>query len=409
MTTAVLPSVSVDRAAGRPEVVWLDNGILRLGVVPAAGGRLLSVALHGHETLWRNADLLDDDLHPRDGHRIEPHDGPMSAWSNYGGDKTWPAPQGWSGPGEWAGPPDPVLDSGPYAWSTDIGVDGAAVLTMTSADDARSGLRLQREIVLRPGESAYELTLRGTNVSDGPVSWSLWNVTQRAADAPGSGGVWVGVAPDDARTVELAIGTGAPSAEVAAPGIVYLAHQDVVGKLGFPTATGWLAHAAGGSTTTQVVPVDEGGEYPDGGSRVEVWMEHPLEQPIAHLGDLLPPARIVEVEVLSPRRTIEPGGQLEISVRCASADGERPVRSVAFAGHWSAPSAQGDGRFAVAFHAYVNGTLYVGDDDQRIGEIAAGQVTEVLVTAALLGRRAVVIRHEDGRRVDAGRLPEGGR
>ena len=33
-------------------------------------------------------------------------------WKNYGGAKTWPAPQGWDGEGQWPGPPDPVLDSG---------------------------------------------------------------------------------------------------------------------------------------------------------------------------------------------------------------------------------------------------------------------------------------------------------
>ena len=35
-------------------------------------------------------------------------------WKNYGGAKTWPAPQGWDGAGQWPGPPDPVLDSGRY-------------------------------------------------------------------------------------------------------------------------------------------------------------------------------------------------------------------------------------------------------------------------------------------------------
>ena len=40
-------------------------------------------------------------------------DGSIAAWKNYGGGKTWPAPQGWDRPDQWHGPPDPVLDTGP--------------------------------------------------------------------------------------------------------------------------------------------------------------------------------------------------------------------------------------------------------------------------------------------------------
>ncbi|MCQ0020724.1 hypothetical protein [Actinomadura madurae] len=92
-------------ASGPYEVVWLDNGTLRLGIVPALGGRLLSLVHDGEELLWRNPALLDGRLHPVGGHRPERTSGPMANWCNYGGDKTWPAPQGWSSPGSGPGRP----------------------------------------------------------------------------------------------------------------------------------------------------------------------------------------------------------------------------------------------------------------------------------------------------------------
>lgn len=362
----------------RPAVIWLDNGVLRLGFVPQAGGRLLSVQLHGQETLWRDADVLDDALHPVGAAVIGPHDGPMSAWVNLGGDKTWPAPQGWSGPTEWAGPPDPVLDSGPYDWALDSTAEGAVVLTLTSGDDPRTGLRLTRRIALAPGAAAYDVRLTATNTADREVTWALWNVTQRAAGEPGSGGVRVGVDPRDPRTVELAVGTAAPTSQVSDPGVVTLPHQDVVGKLGFPTATGWLAHAARGTTTTQVVEVDAAGEYPDGGSRVEVWMEYPLDTPLAHLGDLRPSHRIVEVEVLGPLTTLAPGAGTTLDFRCATTTGEDAVDAVAPAGHWSGagrtPSEQ------VHFHPYVDGVLHpAADPDLVLARVRAGHRVAVAI------------------------------
>ncbi|CAM5389907.1 hypothetical protein STENM223S_01906 [Streptomyces tendae] len=106
------------RARAGHEIVEVDNGLVRLVVAPALGGRILSAVRDGQEFLHRNPELLDDALHARHPELVGPHDGPMSAWHNWGGDKTWPAPQGWSGPEEWAGPPDPVLDWGrtPARW-----------------------------------------------------------------------------------------------------------------------------------------------------------------------------------------------------------------------------------------------------------------------------------------------------
>ena len=317
MTDTSNVSVRIDASTERPDVVWLENDDVRLGLVPDLGGRLLSATVDGHETLWRDGELLDEHLHPR-GHRPEPVAGQLADWVNYGGDKTWPAPQGWEGPGEWAGPPDPVLDSGPYAYRITERHDSVSV-AMTSRDDPRTGLRLSRTFTVRAGRPGWVLDVVGTNTSDRSVEWALWNVVQRAAGEPAEGGVFIGIergrGPGD---VPVVAGTGVPQFEVVAADRVRVPHQEVVGKVGFRSASGWIAHSAGGTTTAISFDVEDA-TYPDGGCRVEVWLEHPVAEPLLHLGGLRPRATVVEVEVLAPLRVLAPGESMSLRLRCVAA------------------------------------------------------------------------------------------
>ncbi|MGW0788094.1 DUF4380 domain-containing protein [Streptomyces sp. NPDC002911] len=338
--TAGGPVRAVRRTRTGHEVVEVDNGLIRLLIAPTLGGRILSAVRDGKEFLHRNPALLDQELNARDPRTVGPHDGPMSAWHNWGGDKTWPAPQGWSGPAEWAGPPDPVLDSGPYACAVDLADDGSrAVITLTSADDPRTGLRLTRRIALEAGRSDFGLWLAALNTGAQSVRWALWNVTQlpgHPSRQPGDG-VWLGSAGSGApESVDLVAGTGRPHVERVG-GVLHLPAQDVVGKVGFPDAAGWIAHVGPSGTWTCSFPVDPSAPYTDGGSRAEVWMEHPLEKPLEHLGGLRPSHRVVECEVLGPYRELAPGDSTELD--CTVSLGPRlgAVASVGRDAWWSEP------------------------------------------------------------------------
>lgn len=388
MTVPLPTEVTVEIDEGgdaRPAVVWIDNAVLRLGFVPALGGRLLSVRLRGQELLWRNTTLLDDALHPVGSHLPEPVSGAMSLWNNYGGDKTWPAPQGWSSATEWAGPPDPVLDSGFYDWSVDRTADSATV-TMTSGHDPRTGLTLTRAITLPCGQSAYDVYLSAQNTSDDTVRWALWNVTQRAGGEPGSGGVDIGVEPGDHRSVELAVGTGAPHVETLSADRLHVAHQDVVGKVGVPGASGWLAHNAFGTTATQTFTVDPTADYPDDGSRVEVWMEYPITEPIDHLGGLHPSARIVEIELLGPSTALAPGDRTDYRYRSGVSEGSGDVRGVTPVGHW-----EGDDRFC----SYLSGDLVVAGE--TVAAVEAGCACTVPDADVVTLRDNTGIEHDAAR------------
>ncbi len=330
------PRIDVDDSEGRL-ALWLSTADVRVGVVPALGGRVLSLVTPAGEHLFRNADLVDQALRPV-GKVAEGGDdaaGTLGSWANWGGDKTWPAPQGWSGPGEWPGPPDPVLDGGPYTarWAT--GTNQASI-EMRSADDARSGLRIDRKVEVTAGKSGYRLTSTFTNVSDRVVRWAIWHVVQ----LPGAGppltggteaghGVWVGTGPVPGAAVrDLIAGTGRVHTDQGRAGVAWVPPQDVVGKLGFAGATGWVAHAGAGRVTALRFAPEAGALYPDDGSRVEVWLEYPLEAPLAELGGLWPRHRVVECEVLGPLRTMTPGSSTQLVTDVLGCCGEGPVSDV---------------------------------------------------------------------------------
>jgi hypothetical protein len=368
-------------ASGAHELIALDNGVLRLTAAPALGGRVLSVRHRGREHLYRNPRLLGEDLQPVEGVVLGPVDGPMSAWDNVGGDKTWPAPQGWDGPGEWAGPPDPVLDSGPYTADVATGPDGSAVLTLTSGDDPRSGLRLTRRLTLAPDSSAYRLDLEAVNVSGTARRWALWNVTQLdggPGGQDGTRGVYVGVAGPGPHTVPLVAGDGRPRVVGHTPSAVRVPPQDVVGKVGFPTASGWLADVGAEGTLTQRFGVSEGAEYPDGGSRAEVWLECPVERPLEHLGGLCPVDRVTEVEALGPLTELGPGGATALGVEFGFGSGTGPVAEVTPDGFWSEPPRwgareAGGRRLAGVFTSWRPGTLAHAASGRTVARTRPGE------------------------------------
>ncbi|MGA5899287.1 DUF4380 domain-containing protein [Streptomyces venetus] len=388
--------------AGPYELVHLDAGALRLTAVPALGGRLLSLTLHGREFLYRNGRLLDDGLRPRPGVRPVPQDGPMSAWLNWGGDKTWPAPQGWDGPGQWAGPPDPVLDSGPYGLRLTVrGRTAQAV--MTSGVEARTGLRIERRVEVTAGRTAFTLENTLTNESDRPRRWAVWNVTQLAGTAPGSypaGGVYVGTAGSGRpETVGLIAGTGRPHVHRTGRGVLHVPHQDVVGKVGFPDASGWLAHVAPHGTLTQRFEVSPEARYPDADSRAEVWLEHPLDAPLEHLGGLRPLDRVVECEALGPLQELAPGQSTRLTMEVGVGATTGPVEVATAWGFWSRLPRLEYGRPTGVFVPFRDGFLTArpsrgGGEPVPCGTLVAGEACAFDIKTgrlAAVGAGAVVV------------------
>ncbi len=287
--------------------VRLSNGIIDAVCVPEIGGRLMQFSLGPHDYLFMNPELLGKRF------SFEEHagDGELVNWKNYGGAKTWPAPQGWDGEGQWPGPPDPVLDSGRYAYETNASEKSASVL-MTSPPDERSGLRIRRLISLESSSSRMQLDLSFENISERTIRWSIWDVAQMlcsGADGQLNDDCWLYIPtdPERERPYDIMFGDDNQQYQLdAESGLLSVQYQGIVGKIGVHSAAGWIAFAdrRSGFVLCMQFPYQPDAEYPDNGATVECWTESPgAPSPIP----IRSPGYILEAEILSPLHTLLPG------------------------------------------------------------------------------------------------------
>jgi len=160
--------VSVTRLdyRGWPDSCLMTNGDVEVVVVPAIA-RIMSYAPAGEQcVLWFN-----DALPRRRIGRTRP-----AGYPNYGGHKLWVAPQR-----AWGWPPQMELDRG--ACEVEVGADGS--LRMTGTPSPSAGVRFDREIRLAPAGTDLEVNQVMVNVSDRPVRWAIWDVTQASTDGVG--------------------------------------------------------------------------------------------------------------------------------------------------------------------------------------------------------------------------------
>ena len=308
--------------------VRLSNGIIDAVCAPEIGGRLMQFSLGPHDYLFMNPELLG----ARFSYEEHAGDGELVNWKNYGGDKTWPAPQGWDGEGQWPGPPDPVLDSGRYTFEASQG-DEVASVAMTSPPDQRSGLRIGRAISLGQGSSRLQLNLSFENISDRVLRWSIWDVAQLACtsvDGRMNDDCWLYIPTDPARERPYGILFGDDNEQYqldAESGLLAVQYRGIVGKIGAHSPDGWIAFAdrQSGFVLCTQFPYNPDAEYPDQGATVECWTESPgAPSPIP----ISSPGYILEAEVLSPLFTLGPSQVANHGVTWSAAYCPAPIVDV---------------------------------------------------------------------------------
>ncbi len=149
---------------GWPGSYILSNGRVEAAVVPAVG-RVMQFRFAGESDgpFWENRAL--------DGKAPDPQ---AREWGNFGGDKTWPAPQAsWPKitPRSW--PPPPGFDSMPVAAE----VNGNGV-TLVSPVDPFFGIRTHRRIRLEPAKAVMTIVTTYEKVSGDPQQAAVWIITQ---------------------------------------------------------------------------------------------------------------------------------------------------------------------------------------------------------------------------------------
>lgn len=256
--------------------VQLSNGFTEIVFVPQIGRIMRFGARGGRNVLWEKPELAG---------KTRDLQNPGKDWVNFGGDKLWPAPQD-----RWGWPPDPEIDAGPYKVKI---LPGPKILA-TGTPSKKLGIQFIREISHeKPGLVIIKNTI--VNVSKRPVQWSIWEVAQ--IDSPND------VSIEASKKFEsgyYAFKDMAPppgsvkSVGASRQGLVLTRNPSRNFKIGSDVNPGW-AMASHPRSLLEISAVRKlSGEFPDNGCTIEVYSNPD-------------PDSYMEVELLSPVRTLAPG------------------------------------------------------------------------------------------------------
>jgi len=163
--------VSVEKIAyhGWNDCLILKNSKVEAIVVPAVG-RVMQFRFAGEEdgVFWENRALYGKSPEPK-----------SKDWGNFGGDKTWPAPQSdWAKVTDRAWPPPPAFDSMPVESSTGGLKPSAKGVWLKSPIDPFYGIRTERVISLGEDESFIRIRTFYHKVEGEPRKVGIWTITQ---------------------------------------------------------------------------------------------------------------------------------------------------------------------------------------------------------------------------------------
>ena len=278
-------------SAGAPIVVsridyhgWKDcyrlaSSTLEAIIVPAIG-RIMQLRRIGDNAgaFWENREL--------DGKLPQPDSG---TWTNFGGDKCWPAPQSdWPGVlgHEW--PPPAAFDASPFEASiTEAG------LTLKSPVDHAWGIQLVRHIEIDAARPVMRVRNEFRKVQGKPVRVAIWTIAQfndpdcvaikLPVESRFPGGYTHLSKPDPAEL------------EVTGRLLTFVRHPSEFVKIGSDArAVVWV----GPSSVVQMQSEVVAGEFPDSGCSVEVYTNPGVQ-------------KYVELETLGALVNLEAGQIIE--------------------------------------------------------------------------------------------------
>ena len=279
---ALAPRIATKRITYHqwPGSLILGNGQVEAIVVPAIG-RVMQFRFAGENDgpFWENTELFGKAPSPT-----------SSTWGNFGGDKTWPAPQGdWPKLTPRAWPPPAAFDS----MSVKVEVKGDAI-ELLSPVDSHYGIRTRRLIQLDLKRPVMRITTTYEKLEGQPVTVAVWTITQFKDPQ----GVFVplpknsifadGYTKQSKETPAALMRTGRLLSMIRSP--------NVSTKIGTDADTlVWIG-------TQHVVRIDSpraaNAAYPDQGSSAEVYTN-------------TDPLKYVELEMLGPLSQMKVGDHIE--------------------------------------------------------------------------------------------------
>lgn len=147
------------------EEIVLENGVIKLVIVPEQGGRILEFSTENLNVLFRNPEYVGTKAD------INAENKPEN-WINYGGYKGWPAPQS-----KWKWPPVFDIDLNAFEYEI-IKSEKTIKITLNSPVSEILGLKFVREVVMKDECNFITLTETMINCNDRPAQWGVWGITQ---------------------------------------------------------------------------------------------------------------------------------------------------------------------------------------------------------------------------------------
>lgn len=282
--TAMTPSdapiqIQVGPYQGWDRALSLRNALVEAVVVPSIG-RIQQFRFLGEPgAFWENDAL-----------RGQAPDPDSSEWGNFGGDKTWPAPQAdWPKITPRAWPPPIAFDSLPL----EVFVRGD-VLILRSPVDPHYGIRTERDIRLDHHRPVMTVTTTYEKVTGEPVRVGVWIITQM----PDPVAVFAPVPKPSlfADGYNRQSGDRLPAGLRIEDGLLSLTRdRQHATKIGLDTdRLLWVGREHMVLIESPRVP---GTEYPDQQSSAEIYTNPD-------------PLTYVELEMLGPLATLRPGDRL---------------------------------------------------------------------------------------------------
>jgi hypothetical protein len=393
----------------------LANGLVRVAAVPDIGGRLMAYDLGDTPYLFVDSDLTGKLFSAAENQG----NGTLAAWKNYGGDKTWPAPQGWDGPDQWPGPPDAILDSGRYRLAELVSTGPEARICMVSPTGSPTGVQITREARIAAGTTRLNLHLTFTNIADRPIRWSIWDVVQLRADRLGPDGrltyepgcvVTAPANPSSRFPAGYNVMFGAPDNPQwrvdRDQGLFIGKYKFEIGKVGLDSRGGWIAFAntATGYAFVERFVVEPEGDYPDAGADIECWTVGRGQVASLSYDETSGPF-LMEAEVLSPFRDIAPGAIASFDIEWGACRCAGPILDVTAAGcvsrHLTVTSSGGHAALAGTFGVFEVGRLELTWLNSSGAAVASEHLQPVTpLTLVQLDLRTALPAHAAGLRLD---------
>ena len=261
----------------------LSNGQVEAVVVPKVG-RIMQFRFKGGEaTFWENNQVYGKAPNVK-----------SEEWGYFGagGDKTWPAPQSaWEKITGTAWPPPATFDSVPFTAKVN-----RHEVTLISPIDPFYGIRVYRKITLEPRKPVMKVTTTYEKVKGKPQNVSVWIVTQLCDPVK----VYAAL-PQPSIFPE---GYNKQSENLAANlkvnnGLLSLTRdRNKSHKIGSDAGTLlWMGKKVAVRIDSPRVP---GASYPDNNSSAEIYTN-------------LDPKAYVEIEFLSPLKTLRVGQKMDLT------------------------------------------------------------------------------------------------